>query len=152
MSVWFHSSPSSRTVMTTPFPVMPFCHTGITCRSSFGSEEDVRVSCWKTNVHICDSDCVNDLRGLHLIVCVKKVSQSTARCADLLQKLITGIVGYFLLSTLMATCFLADCLQRVIKILALVIIITLKMPGNVLRFKPQFLLARLTLKSPCWII
>lgn len=91
---------------------------------------------------------MNDLRALHLIVCVKKVSQSTARCADLLQKLITGIVGFFLLSTLMATCFLADCLQRVIKIQALLIIITLQMPGNVLRFKPQFLLARLILKSP----
>lgn len=38
--------------MTTPFPVMPFCHTGITCRSSLGSEDDVRVSCWKTDPEI----------------------------------------------------------------------------------------------------
>lgn len=45
MSVWFHSNPSSRTVMTTPFPVNPFCHTGITWRSSLGRDGVILVSC-----------------------------------------------------------------------------------------------------------
>lgn len=48
MSVWFHSNPSSRTVMTTPLPVNPFCHTGITWRSSLGRDGVILVSCCGT--------------------------------------------------------------------------------------------------------
>lgn len=61
MSVWFHSRPSSSTVMTTPLPVMPFFQTGITCRSSLGRDDDVRVSCWKGRMRKDSlSECVSN--------------------------------------------------------------------------------------------